>query len=124
MSAMPAPAPSAPPARDLASLWQALQAQQAPEAHRASRLGEALVARGLVTPALLTRALAAQQQSQPHRLLGRMLAEAGVITEQQLAAALADWLGLQVVDLRAIQPEATALAACRRRWPSAKACCR
>jgi type II secretory ATPase GspE/PulE/Tfp pilus assembly ATPase PilB-like protein len=111
MSAMPAPAPSTPPARDLASLWQALQMQQAPEAHRASRLGEALVARGLVTPALLTRALAAQQQSQPHRLLGRMLAEAGVITEQQLAAALADWLGLQVVDLRAIQPEATALAA-------------
>ena len=111
MSAMPAPAPSAPPARDLASLWQALQAQQAPTARRAARLGEALVARGLVAPELMARALAAQKQSKPHRLLGRMLAEAGVITEQQLAAALADWLGLQVVDLRNLEPEAAALAA-------------
>ena len=59
----------------------------------------------------MTRALAAQQQSQPHRLLGRMLAEAGVVSEQQLAATLADWLGLQVVDLREIQPEPQALAA-------------
>jgi hypothetical protein len=82
-----------------------------PKQPRASRLGEALVARGLVAPDLLTRALAAQQQSQPHRLLGRMLAEAGVISEQQLAATLADWLGLQVVDPRDIQPEPQALAA-------------
>ena len=108
MSIPVAPAPSAPPARDLAGLWQALQA---PSSQRASRLGEALVARGLVAPDLLTRALAAQQQSQPHRLLGRMLAEAGVVSEQQLAATLADWLGLQVVDLREIQPEPQALAA-------------
>ncbi len=106
-----APSPSAPPVRDLGSLWLALQA---PQAHRASRLGEALVARGLVAPDLLARALVAQQQSQPHRLLGRMLAEAGVITEQQLAASLADWLGLQVVDLGDIQPERPALAAVPR----------
>ncbi len=104
---VPAPA-STPPPCDLEPLWQSLQA---PPAHRAARLGEALVARGLVAPALLERALQAQAQSQPHRLLGRMLVESGVITEQQLERTLAEWLGLRQVDLRGLQPEAAALQA-------------
>ena len=108
---MPSPAPAAPPLRDLPSLWQALQAT--PE-QRAAHLGDALVARGLLSADLLSRALQAQQQSHPHRLLGRMLADAGVITDQQLASTLAEWLGLQVVDPRSLQPEAAALAAVPR----------
>jgi type II secretory ATPase GspE/PulE/Tfp pilus assembly ATPase PilB-like protein len=90
----------------LDALWQALQS---PPRHRAARLGDALVASGLLKPALLERALAAQKQSSPHRLLGRMLADAGVITEQQLATTLAEWLGLRVVDPQALQPEPEAL---------------
>jgi hypothetical protein len=46
-----------------------------------------------------------------------MLADAGVITEQQLATTLAEWLGLRVVDPQALQPEAEAL----RRVPQAVA---
>ena len=84
---MPSPAPAAPPLRDLPSLWQALQAT--PE-QRAAHLGDALVARGLLSADLLSRALQAQQQSHPHRLLGRMLADAGVITDQQLASTLVE----------------------------------
>jgi type II secretory ATPase GspE/PulE/Tfp pilus assembly ATPase PilB-like protein len=98
----------APTVADLDTLWQALQA---PDRQRAARLGEALVLRGLVTPDLVERALQAQQQSQPRRLLGRMLVEAGVITELQLETTLADWLGVRVVDPRLLQPEAAALQA-------------
>ncbi len=96
------------PAADLDGLWQSLQA---PPERRAARLGEALVTRGLLTPALLSRVLEAQQQSRPHRLLGRMLTEAGVITEDQLDTTLADWLDLRQVDPRGLQPEARALQA-------------
>ena len=103
--ASPVPDASATP-KSLDALWQALQSSPS---HRAARLGDALVARGLVEPALLDRALAAQKQSSPHRLLGRMLADAGVITEQQLATTLAEWLGLRVVDPHALQPEPEAL---------------
>ncbi len=102
-------APTTPSAAaQMDALWHALQASPS---HRAARLGDALVARGLVEPALLQRALAAQKQSSPHRLLGRMLAEAGVVTEPDLASTLADWLGLRVVDPRALAPEAEALRA-------------
>jgi len=92
----------------LDALWQQLQAPGAP---RASRLGEALVLRGLIAPPLLERVLVAQQQSKPRRLLGRMLVDACVITEQQLDNTLAEWLGLQVVDPRTLQPEPQALQA-------------
>jgi type II secretory ATPase GspE/PulE/Tfp pilus assembly ATPase PilB-like protein len=101
----PAPLLQAAP---LDALWQQLQAPVAP---RASRLGEALVLRGLVAPPLLERVLVAQAQSRPHRLLGRMLVDAGVITEQQLDGTLAEWLGLHIVDPRALQPEPQALQA-------------
>jgi type II secretory ATPase GspE/PulE/Tfp pilus assembly ATPase PilB-like protein len=87
-------------------LWRALQA---PPAHRAAHLGEALVARGLISEALLQRALRAQAQSSPHRLLGRMLVDAGVLTAEQLNTTLADWMGVRVVDLRSMSPETAAL---------------
>ena len=95
-------------AAPLDTLWQQLQAPGAP---RASRLGEALVLRGLISPLLLERVLVAQAQSKPRRLLGRMLVDSGVITEQQLDSTLAEWLGLHVVDPRALQPEPHALQA-------------
>ncbi len=92
----------------LDALWQQLQTPVAP---RASRLGEALLMRGLLAPTLLERVLVAQAQSRPRRLLGRMLVDAGVITEQQLDSTLAEWLGLHVVDPRGLQPEPQALEA-------------
>ncbi len=98
------PAPAA--LTDLDQLWHALQA---PPAARAPHLGEALVARGLIGRELLAQALAAQRESRPHRLLGRMLVEGGVITEAQLDTTLAQWLGVQVADLRQLQPEPEAL---------------
>jgi type II secretory ATPase GspE/PulE/Tfp pilus assembly ATPase PilB-like protein len=103
------PTPS-PPLSELDLLWQALQA---PTAHRAAHLGEALVTRGLMSEGLLRRALQAQAQAQtqssPHRLLGRMLVEAGVLTPEQLDTTLADWMGVRVVDLRKLRPEPDAL---------------
>ncbi|MCW5609672.1 MAG: Flp pilus assembly complex ATPase component TadA [Rubrivivax sp.] len=97
---------SADASTSLDQLWHALQS---PPAARAPHLGEALVARGLVDRGLLAQALAAQRESRPHRLLGRMLVEGGVITEAQLDTTLAQWLGVQVADLRQLQPEPEAL---------------
>ena len=109
-----APAAAAAASVPLEELWQALQS---PPGARAPHLGQALVRRGLVSPDLLDRALEAQRQSRPHRLLGRMLVEGGIITESQLDTTLADWLGVQVVDLRLFAPEVEAL----RRVPQAVA---
>ena len=101
--------PSSPtgPAHSLDALWAALQT---PPAHRAHHLGEALLARGLVTVPLLARTLDAQAHSRPHRLLGRMLVDAGLVTEASLDSTLAEWLGLVVADLRGLVPEPQALA--------------
>jgi type II secretory ATPase GspE/PulE/Tfp pilus assembly ATPase PilB-like protein len=96
----------APPTDPLDTLWTTLQSPVGP---RAPHLGEALVARGLVTPQGLQRALQAQRQSREHRLLGRMLVDAGVVTESQLDDTLIDWLGVRVVDPRTLQPMAAAL---------------
>ena len=104
-AASPPPAPS-PCAASLASLWQALQS---PPSTRAAHLGEALVMRSLLTPDLLAHALETQRQSLPHRLLGQMLVDAGVVTESQLDTTLAEWLGVRVVDARTLVPEAEAL---------------
>jgi type II secretory ATPase GspE/PulE/Tfp pilus assembly ATPase PilB-like protein len=90
----------------LDALWHQVQRHhRAPEAH----LGEALVARGLIDTSLLARALGAQAQSRPHRPLGEMLVDAGVLTAAQLQATLSDWLGVQVVDASVLLPEARAL---------------
>ena len=97
---------SADASTSLDQLWHALQS---PPAARAPHLGEALVARGLIDRELLAQALAAQRESRPHRLLRRLLVEGGVITEAQLDTTLAQWLGVQVADLRQLQPEPEAL---------------
>mgnify|MGYP001020630845 FL=1 len=97
---------SADASTSLDQLWHALQS---PPAARAPHLGEALVARGLIDRELLAQALAAQRESRPHRLLRRLLVEGGLITEAQLDTTLAQWLGVQVADLRQLQPEPEAL---------------
>jgi type IV pilus assembly protein PilB len=65
------------------------------------RLGDVLVARGVLDTADLDRALAAQAADPPreHRRLGRVLLDLGMVTDVQLAAALAESHGLPVYDL-------------------------
>jgi type II secretory ATPase GspE/PulE/Tfp pilus assembly ATPase PilB-like protein len=94
------------PPQSLDELWNLLR--QSPGSHE-PHLGEALVARRLIDAELLQRALNAQAQSHPHRLLGQMLVDAGVLSAAQLQQTLADWLGLRVVDARLLQPEPAAL---------------
>lgn len=87
-------------------LWSQLQHQPA---RRVSRLGEALVERGLISADTLATALKAQKLVEPHRLLGQMLVDAGAVSTVQLGAALSEWMGVPVVDLRHLQPEPAAL---------------
>jgi type IV pilus assembly protein PilB len=74
------------------------------------RLGERLVAAGLVSEEAVVDALS-QRSGRGGNRLGRMLVERGVLTETDLARVLAEQHGLQVVDLRAAAPtpEASAL---------------
>jgi type IV pilus assembly protein PilB len=73
-------------------------AEQAPTRRR---LGDLLVGSGVLTPAQLREALAAQKNPDDgrRRRLGQVVVEKGFLTEHQLAAALADLLGLELVDL-------------------------
>ena len=80
--------------------------------NRASgRLGERLVASGLVAEDEVRGALAEQASGGGGRRLGRMLVERGVLSESDLARVLAEQHGMRVVDLRATTPtpEASAL---------------
>ena len=65
------------------------------------KLGDILVAGGSITPAELQHCLAVQAQEPPRRRrrLGRILLDEERITENTLAAALAQSHGLQAVDL-------------------------
>jgi type IV pilus assembly protein PilB len=66
------------------------------------RIGEVLVAQGLLTPAQLVDALAAQGDvaaGQQRRRLGTVVIDLGLATERQVAEALAEALGLELVDL-------------------------
>jgi type II secretory ATPase GspE/PulE/Tfp pilus assembly ATPase PilB-like protein len=105
---LPAAAAPARPA-DLAALRDLLHPARA-AAQNAPRLGEALVRTGLVTAEALQRALAEQKRPGTHRPVGRILVEAGALSETQLRMALADWLGVKVVDPRDLAPEPAALA--------------
>ena len=111
-----APRPRAP--RNVAELWQVLDH---PHARRARHLGEALVDAGLVSPASLAKALHLQHEAdtlgRPHELIGQLLVHQGALGSAQLAAALADWMGMPVVDLRDFAPDPAAL----RRVPRALA---
>lgn len=61
------------------------------------RLGEILVANGLITPEQLERGLAAQAQG--GKRLGRILVEQGVVSEDDIAWALSTQLGYPYVSL-------------------------
>ena len=93
--------------RTIEELWSQLQHQPS---RRVSRLGEALVERGLVNLDTLATALKAQKHIEPHRLIGQMLVDAGAVSQAQLGMALSEWMGIPVVDLKQLQPEPEALA--------------
>ncbi|WP_395701083.1 GspE/PulE family protein [Aquabacterium sp.] len=93
-----------------ASLQELQQALSRPEGPRARHLGEALIERGIIDPAILQAALARQRQLTPHRLLGQLLVDGGTITPLQLNGALASWMGVPLVDPRRLVPEPEALA--------------
>ena len=66
------------------------------------RLGEVLVSQGLLVPEQLQHALETQQNpptGQPRKRLGTVVIELGLATERQVAEALAEALGLPLVDL-------------------------
>ena len=66
------------------------------------RIGEVLVAQGLLTEQQLINALAAQRDVAPgqeRKRLGTVVIELGLGTERQVAEALAEALGLELVDL-------------------------
>jgi hypothetical protein len=73
-----------------------------------SRLGEMLVARGLITREQLDMALAEQIVSGLR--LGSQLVALGSLEERQLVETLAEQLGLDVVDLRLTTPDPEAIA--------------
>ncbi|MFO1286481.1 MAG: hypothetical protein U1F49_08080 [Rubrivivax sp.] len=99
------------PPRNATELWAALD--KVPVRH-ARHLGMALVEAGQITPAALAKALTAQtdrrERGEPHLLIGQILVQSGALGAEQLAAALADWMGVPVVDLRDFTPEREALA--------------
>jgi type II secretory ATPase GspE/PulE/Tfp pilus assembly ATPase PilB-like protein len=76
----------------------------------APHLGEALLRAGLIEREELDRALALQRLPGPHRLIGRILVDVGALSELQLRMALAEWLGVRVIDPKLLPPEAAALA--------------
>ncbi|MBL8325136.1 MAG: type II/IV secretion system protein [Rubrivivax sp.] len=73
----------------------------------------ALVETGRVSPKALAHALQDQaerrERGEPHMLIGQLLVSAGALRPEQLAAALTDWMGVPVVDLREFTPEPAAL---------------
>ncbi len=91
-------------------LWSLLQSAR-PEVEQAPRLGAALHMSGLIDRGTLNRALDLQRQPGLHRLLGRILVETGALSEVQLRMALAQWLGVRVIDPRdfVCEPEALKL---------------
>lgn len=67
------------------------------------RIGDVLIEAGIITQADLDGALAAQKSdSGDRRRLGEIITGLGFASERQVARALADVLGLQVVDLGAV----------------------
>jgi type IV pilus assembly protein PilB len=77
-----------------------------PEPTHAPRLGEILVRNEALTPGALSEALLAQ--SATGERLGFLLTDLGIISERDLASALAQQAGLEVVDLSRMVPEAAA----------------
>jgi type IV pilus assembly protein PilB len=74
------------------------------------RLGEILLAKGLITAEDLERALLEQRQSMTDQPLGRILTDLGLIKESDLLAALAEQVGFRFVDLTEFPIDAGAAA--------------
>ena len=72
-------------------------------------MGEVLVERELLTAEQLEQALEGQAGS--GKRLGEYLVDTGILDERDLASALADQFGLEVVDLRKSVPSDDAVAA-------------
>ena len=108
-----APPPSPhfdPPSAD--ALWQLINSPH-PVVGAARHLGEALVNAGMVRAAALADALQLQHQERAqgvHRLIGQILISGGALTQEQLRAVIAAWLGDYVVDPGQLHPDASALA--------------
>ncbi|HEV2891832.1 MAG TPA: hypothetical protein VGX28_15780 [Frankiaceae bacterium] len=62
------------------------------------RLGEALVAAGVITPGQLDACLRRQEETTPRRRLGGLVVELGLATDVQVAQGLATILGFEYVD--------------------------
>ena len=73
------------------------------------RLGDVLIRRRTVDADAVARALSRQTKGDG-RKIGELLVDAGVLSELDLAAVLADRWGLEVVDLRDLVPEPEASA--------------
>ena len=74
------------------------------------RLGELLVANGVITPEQLQEVLALQQRG-VHRPVGRLLRERRWVTDDELNVALAASVNMPVVDCASVQPDKSALTA-------------
>jgi type IV pilus assembly protein PilB len=69
------------------------------------RLGDVLVESGLLTPQQLEQALEEQRKdSGARRRLGQVVADLGLAAERDVAKALADLLGLELIDLSRMVP--------------------
>ena len=69
------------------------------------RLGDVLVAAGVITDAALREVLTAQRDAVgPRRRLGELLVELRLTDERAIANALASQLGLETIDLTRVQP--------------------
>ncbi|KIH78241.1 type II secretion system protein E [Geoalkalibacter ferrihydriticus DSM 17813] len=77
------------------------------------RVGDILVAAGLVTREQVEEALSTQEKGKKKRI-GTLLIEKGLITETQLLSALATKFGLRFIDLENLEPSPDALEALPR----------
>ncbi len=71
------------------------------------KLGDLLLAEGLITPLQLSIALAAQQTSS--RRIGEILVDRGFATEEQIAETLASQYDYPLADLASLKPQANAI---------------
>ena len=79
------------------------------------RLGDALVAADLLTPAQLTQAL--DEQKKTGRRLGRTLSDLGFVSDDKIAEVVARQMNIQFIDLRRREFDAALV----RRLPESQA---
>jgi type II secretory ATPase GspE/PulE/Tfp pilus assembly ATPase PilB-like protein len=103
------PGPQALRPPSCAALREALRSEPGGDS-LAPNLGQALLRAGLIDAATLQRALAVQARPGPHRTLGRILVDLGVLSDLRLRMAMAEWQGVRVVDPQALVPDADVLA--------------